>query len=169
MRRFRDPSLKAVLKQSFPEALDAYEEILGRLLVNYVERDSIKLQHLFKSGVTELRFALEDETFAQEHLTGLPPEKVRSFINQLDRWPQREIRFRRDARDQVRALSLDALAELGINPTAVVLELTCGACNALDEYTAYLTPAQLVCLRRRSPASRSASALRSASWTRNCS
>jgi carboxyl-terminal processing protease len=147
MRRFRDPSLKAVLKQGFPEALDAYEEILNRLLVNYVERDSLKLHALFKSGVTELRFALEDETFAQEHLTGLPPEKVRGFINQLDQWPQREIRARRDARDQARALSLEALERLGINPTAVVLELTCGLCNALDEYTAYLTPAQLTCLQ----------------------
>src|SRR5262249_44269648 len=110
-------------------------------------RDRIKLGDLFRSGVIELRLALADEAFVQEHLVGMPPEKVRGFVDQLDQWPQREIRNRREARDQARGLGMAALEQLGVNPTAVILELTCGACNALDEYTAYLTPAQLVCLQ----------------------
>src|SRR5262249_44402495 len=31
---------------------------------------------------------------------------------------------------------------LGLRPTVAVLELACGACNALDEHTFYLTPGQ---------------------------
>lgn len=147
MRRFRDPSLKALLKQSLPEALDAYEEVVGRLLANYVERDRIQLAELFRSGVVELRFALEDDSFAQDHLAGLSADKIRNFAQQLDQWSQREIRTRRDLRDQARSLSLTALEQLGVSPIAVILELTCGACNALDEYTAYLTPAQLACIQ----------------------
>lgn len=147
IRRHRDSSVKALLKLGFPESLDAYEEVIGRLLANYVEKDQIQLGRLFHGGITELRSALDDEAFAQEHLPGIPGEKVREFVLQLDGWPQKEIRNRKDAREQARSLSLTGLEKLGINPTAIVLELACGACNALDEYTAYLTPAQLACIQ----------------------
>src|SRR5207237_8323385 len=48
----------------------------------------------------------------------------------------------RDARTTVRELAWDTQRLTGLNPTVAVLEFACGACNALDEYTFFLTPGQ---------------------------
>jgi len=90
-----------------------------------------------------LRFALEDETFLQEHLPGMPPERIRAFAAQLDQRSPGDVQTVRQAREQARAIGMDGLDMLGLDPAVVVLEFTCGACNALDEYTFYLTPAML--------------------------
>ena len=38
---------------------------------------------------------------------------------------------------------LSAPRDLGIKPTAVLVEFISGACNSLDEYTGYLSPTRL--------------------------
>src|SRR5204862_241222 len=47
-----------------------------------------------------------------------------------------------DARAAVRDLAWEAERLTGLNPTVAVLEFACGASNALDEYTVFLTPGQ---------------------------
>jgi carboxyl-terminal processing protease len=144
LRRHRDESFtKTVLNRKLPEALDVYEEVLTRLQASFVERDKVQISRLFQKGLQELRFALEDETFLQEHLPAALPERVRAFAAELDEWSTRDVQKVRDAREQARAVAVNALDVLGLNPTVAVLEFACGACNALDEYSVYLTPSQL--------------------------
>jgi carboxyl-terminal processing protease len=143
LRRHQDPSLKTILNRPLTDALDIYEEVLVRLQMHFVERDKIQVSSLFLSGLQELRFALEDDSFLLEHLDGISPDKVRAFAMRLDQWPDHEIRQVRDARDQLRSVALAALDELQLSPAVVVMEFAFGAAHALDEYTTLLTPGQL--------------------------
>src|SRR5207244_731934 len=58
-------------------------------------------------------------------------------------WRDKKIVSRDDARAQVRDVARVAKEMLDLNPAVIILEFACGACNALDEYTAYLTPGQV--------------------------
>src|SRR5439155_19866547 len=42
----------------------------------------------------------------------------------------------------VAGLARDVHRAIGLPPTVVILEFACGACNALDEYTLFITPGQ---------------------------
>jgi carboxyl-terminal processing protease len=148
VRRHRDPSfLKTIADRKSTEALDAYEEVLTALLDNYVERDRIRLGAVVRRGLQELRFALDDNAFLQEHLAHVDPDKVRAFARRLEQWPVKDVRTPREAREEVRAVSQAAVEALGLNPTAVVLEFAWGAGNALDDYTLLLTPSQFAFLQ----------------------
>src|SRR3954468_19907294 len=47
-----------------------------------------------------------------------------------------------DVRQAVKKIALDAQKALGVKPGFVVMEFVCGACNALDERTAFLPPGE---------------------------
>jgi carboxyl-terminal processing protease len=149
-RRHRDTTFRQqILELSLPAALDVYGELLNRLRNGYVDRDRADLNALFKQGLEELRHALGDGTFCFEHLSGAAPEAIRAFQAQLEQigsrvGDKRPIHLRRtpDALAQAREIATAAQRALGLRPTLAVLELACGACGGLDEYTHYLTPGQ---------------------------
>jgi carboxyl-terminal processing protease len=144
VRRHRDPSFAKLLSRKPAEALDVYEEVLGELQKKYIDKSKTGLTQLFRQGVEELRFALEDDVFQAEQLAGTSLEALKHFSARLESWRLREIASLREARDQVLEIASEAKnSPLRLNPTAVVLEFVCGACNALDEYTSYLTPSWL--------------------------
>jgi carboxyl-terminal processing protease len=149
LRRHRDPSfLKTVLKMKLPEALAMYEDVLNRVQANYVEQDKSQTTKLYEHGLEEFRFALADPTFLQEHLPSVPAARVRDFLNTLDRWESPNLKDDRLTPNQMAARSAKEVALAAVfafdkfNATTVILEFICGACNALDEYTLYLTPNQ---------------------------
>jgi carboxyl-terminal processing protease len=143
LRRHRDSGfVKSIASRRLPEALEIYEEVLGRLQANYLERDKIQMGDLFRRGLLELRFAIEDEAFLQEQMGSVSAGKVRTFQSQLEQWPTEDVRKAGEAREQVRAVALAGLDMLGLNPAIAVMEFAYGACNGLDEYTLLLTPAQ---------------------------
>ena len=143
-RRFRDkPSqaLTADLKAS--QALTVYTDVLTQLQNNYVSK--VSLGELFQYGVAEMRFALEDEEFLKDHLAAdASPAALQALKERLDglRAERPAIKKLADAREQLQSVML-AAGGLGIKPTAVLVEFVSGACNALDEYTAYLSPRRL--------------------------
>ena len=76
------------------------------------------------------------------------PAQDRTAIDQFRRELRsaiglRAVNSRDDARDAVAAAARLAQQRLEIAPAVVVLEYLCGATNALDPYSAYLTPDQL--------------------------
>ncbi|HJT78421.1 MAG TPA: S41 family peptidase [Gemmataceae bacterium] len=147
-RRHRDPGfLKAVAARPFAQALDAYEEVLLRLQANYVERDKISLTSLFQHGLTELRYALDDDAFLRRYLPNVPADKVRAFARRLEGWSVPDLPKPHEAREQARAVAMAGLEDLGLSPTASLVELAWGAGNGLDEYTVLLTPSQLSALQ----------------------
>jgi carboxyl-terminal processing protease len=145
IRRQRDETyLKQIELLDLREALHVYEEVVGQLHTMYVDRDRVDYALLFKHGLDELRAALDEPQFRQERLPGVSLEAIRTFQARLQSgWADRPIRGSADARNLTRAVAQAAKKDIGLEPTLAVLEMLCGACTALDEYTAYLTPAQI--------------------------
>ena len=139
-RGYRD----ALASLTFSQALDVYEQVLNIVRPAYVDRDKADLGTLFKHGLTELRFALEDEAFLREHLQGVPLEAIRAFRTKLQEWPARRLASASEARDQVTAV-LNIAFRSGIPDrsslsVAVALEFASGACSGLDEYSLFFNP-----------------------------
>jgi len=144
-RRAQDRSFRrSVLGQNLSVALQVYDEVLVKIQGNYVDKDKTDLTRLFQQGLDELRLALGDEAFVRRHLGGVRGARVRAFRSRLAvTWQDTRIKDRAHARAQVKEVALAAQRELGLRPTVVVMEFACGACNSLDEYTLYLTPAEV--------------------------
>lgn len=144
--RHRDPSYQQFLSQDTPFALRVYREVVGKLRLNYYQKEKTDLNQLFQYGLDQLAFALDDEVFRLEHLPlGIKAADVQAFQAQLrERWRRPAIRDLRDAQDRVLEVAMAARKALDLKPAVTVLELACGACSGLDEYTFYLTPGQVM-------------------------
>jgi carboxyl-terminal processing protease len=143
-RRHRDPVYRTkVLALPVSQALDVYAEVLGKLHAQYVDRDKVPIDRLYRNGLDEFRAALAEPTFRQDQLAGVEPNALATLRDRLrDEWASRAVTELRDARQAVRDLAWEAQRLTGLNPTAVVMEFACGAAGALDEYTFFLTPGQ---------------------------
>lgn len=141
VRRYRDPSYhQQVLQLTLSHALILYEEVLEKLYKGYVDRTRAEIGQLFKHGLEELGMALGDPDFSRAYVTAAP-DAVRDFRTQLTTYAaERNPRKAREAAHEAGLLAQSAEETLGVLPVVVVLELTCGACAALDEFTFYLTP-----------------------------
>jgi carboxyl-terminal processing protease len=143
-RRYQDRSFRDVLLRLPRErALDLYDEVLERIETHYV--DPVALEPLLRRGFDNLEVALRDPAFLQAHHLGdVPADRIMSL-----RDTYRAYRDRAVARDRAQARAFVALAcdqamqALALVPSAVVLEFAFGACDALDEYSGYLTPDKL--------------------------
>jgi carboxyl-terminal processing protease len=141
-RRLRDkPSqaLLADLKQS--EALNLYADVLTELRKKYFDHTKVGPSELFQYGVQEMRLALEDDAFLPPNVNAGALTGLKERLDGLRDNPP-SIKKPTDTRQQLEGIILDAYG-LGIKPTAVLVEFISGACNALDEYTGYLSPRRL--------------------------
>jgi carboxyl-terminal processing protease len=145
VRRHRDPSFrKEVLSLDYGQAMRLHELVMDALLDNGLERKRIHPAQLFRKGMEELHWALESLEFCQAHLPAVRPTDIRDFQNLLKKtWGGQANLSRDDAKRQVREVALAASSILQLSVTTVIMEFTCGACYALDDYTAYLTPTEL--------------------------
>jgi carboxyl-terminal processing protease len=144
-RRHQDPSYREqVLTLSWHDAVEIYGEVLQKLQRYYVDREKIQLARLFRQGLEELRLALYDATFCAEYLPGTNVATIRAFQSELHTfWSNQRIGHFRDVQDQVQMVAWSAEEKLGLRKTVAIFEFICGACSGLDEYTYYLTPAEL--------------------------
>jgi carboxyl-terminal processing protease len=144
--RLRDSSYhKDVLSLKYGQAMRMYEMVLFNLLSNSLDRDKVSGGVLFHKGCEEFINALSASEFWFDHLAGLKPAHARPLQAQLrqDYAGRPNLTFE-EAVEAVRDVVLKSTNHFPtINPTAVVMEFLCGACQALDEYTVYLTPRQL--------------------------
>ena len=141
--RLRDPAFQQfVLSLPAPVALDVYFDATTKLSSLYADRERASTGRLFALGLDELDRALSDATFRQKHLDGADDARVQKFQQALrEAWRTRLPANPREARQAARELATAAQKQAGVkNPSAVVLELLCGACSGLDEYTAFLSP-----------------------------
>src|SRR5262245_46917711 len=142
--RHADPVFnKRVQELPLAKALTAYLDALGKIQANYVDRDRIGLPSLFRHGLDEFGYALNEPAFRQAHLPDADDEAIRAFAAKArDDWADAAFSKPDDVRQAVKQVALDAQKALGIKPAFVVMEFVCGACNALDERTAFLTPSE---------------------------
>jgi carboxyl-terminal processing protease len=143
--RHQDKLYRTALERLTPaQALDLYVHVLETIDRVYTERQKSNPAALFAQGLEELRLAFEEPIFTREYFSAVVPEKLDSFRKKLDQWRQRKIADRSEAREQVGAIGRTAQQVCsGGRPillTVITLEFLSGACNALDEYTFFLTP-----------------------------
>ena len=142
-RRYNDRSFNDMLRSMSPEeALDLYCEVLLKIQAHYVREP--KWKELVERGTNSFEVALSEPLFLQKNLPSASPQALSDLRHELRSvLGPRVIRTRGDARDAVATAATLVQRRLAISPTTVVLEYTCGATNALDVYSTYLTPDQL--------------------------
>jgi carboxyl-terminal processing protease len=145
-RQKDDTYRKEVLTLGYPEALKIYHYVLTCLHEASVERRSVSSSRLFRKGLEEFGYALADRDFLQFNLPGASPGEVdafRAYLRSALEAKVRGVRNPQQAVNLVREVAMESLSRFNLNATTVVMEFTCGACYAIDDYTTYLTPAQL--------------------------
>jgi carboxyl-terminal processing protease len=142
-RRLADRSFsEAVAKLPLDRALGLYAEVLEKIEGHYVETPHWR--QLVERGLEGLRVAMDDPGFVARNLSGADSDSIERFRRDLGELAaSRMLRTRYDAREFVADAACLAEQRLKAPPAAVVLEFLCGATNALDTYSAYLTPDQL--------------------------
>ncbi len=142
-RRLADRSFnEAVAKLPLDRALGLYEEVLLKIEGHYVETPNWR--QLVERGIAGLQIAMDEPEFVARNLSRADANAVRQFRRDLNELPgSRSLQTRYDARDLVTEAARLAELRLKAPPAAIVLEFLCGATNALDTYSAYLTPGQL--------------------------
>jgi carboxyl-terminal processing protease len=128
------------------DALAVYEQVLTAVRPAFVDRKKSDYGTLFKHGVNELLFALEDESFLREQLSGVPREAIQAFRAYLLGRAERRLTSTGEAREQINAVLAAAyregLPDHSAFAVAVTLEFASGACSGLDEYTLFFNPSQ---------------------------
>jgi carboxyl-terminal processing protease len=142
-RRYADRSFReSVSRLPFERALDLYGQVLLKIDSHYVETPRWK--DMLDRGTANLDVALAEPAFVDNTVPAGYRLVIDSFRREL--WtlmaPQ-TVKTRAEAAAAVAAAARLAQRRLGMQPTAVVLEYLCGATNALDLYSTYLTPDQL--------------------------
>lgn len=146
LRRHRDPQFQQFAANvSVPDALKLFGEVLTKVPVLYAERERATPQILWAHGIEELSRALAAPAFRQAFLDGADADKVEGFRTALRvSWAKQPITNASDAKLQLRKLTAAAQEQFPVRvPSALVIEVVCGACAGLDEYTVFLNPAQL--------------------------
>jgi carboxyl-terminal processing protease len=142
-RRYQDVSFRGVLlRLPREQAVELYSEVLERIQAHYV--DPVPLEPLIRHGLDNMEVALRDPVYLRINVGTVDPERVTWLREQL-----RAMRATLSIADRATAVEVASTAcELArqaimMPPTPVLLEFTCGACDALDDFTSYLTPDKL--------------------------
>ncbi|HEY7327471.1 MAG TPA: S41 family peptidase [Gemmataceae bacterium] len=145
VQRHQDKLYRTALERLTPaQALDLYVNVLETIDRVYTDRQKSSPSVLFAQGLEELRLAFAEPIFTRDYFPNVAPECLESLQKKLSEWRHRKINDRSEAREQVAAIGRTAqqLCSIGkpILVTVIALEFLSGACNALDEYTFFLTP-----------------------------
>ena len=139
-RRYSDRSFEdQLLARGRAESLDLFEDILSRVQYEYVEQVSVT--RFVAHGTESLYMALKNEKFLERNVrtsNSTAVERVRQTLIR-DYW-NRKVESRVEARSVITSVSELCSREIGLTGTAVVMEFIFGGCNALDEYSIFLTP-----------------------------
>jgi len=150
--RHNDPLYRQVVARlSSSQALDTYEQVLTVVSVGYPDRGRTSLATLFQQGLQELQLALEDNLFRQTYLPGVKLAAINAYKNRLASWAIPALNSREDVRKEVRVVINSAVKDkvpYRLNfSKAVALEFAAGACNALDEYSAFISPGSMAMIQ----------------------
>jgi carboxyl-terminal processing protease len=145
VRRHRDPAFQQFAAgMSTLDAMRLFAEVLTKVPVLYVDRERATPQILWEHGIEELARALDNPLFRQVYLDSPAAAKADGFRNSLrSSWARQPVANANDARKLLPKLldAADAAFASRIR-AALVLEIVCGSCAGLDEYTVFLNPSQ---------------------------
>jgi len=150
--RHSDESFKRQLhgkEFALRDALRFYEDILCKVQNTYYDETRTDMSRLFHEGLEELLMALDDKEFQKEYISraGITDADIQEFRTVLrNRFGAVKVASRGGAVEQLREII--KANKLQLNGKAIVMEFVCGACNALDEYSFYLTEGTLALAAR---------------------
>jgi len=142
-RRMADSSYSQFVTMT-PEsqAMSMYQEICLKVNSHYVHAPN--WLRIAWRGTASLDVAVTKPAFQNQFLKGRTSEEISAFRNLLrSDVNKRSVRTRSEARDLVNYTARLANQRLGIPLTTTVGEYCAGAISSLDQYSAYLTSAQL--------------------------
>jgi C-terminal peptidase prc len=145
--RHRDAAFQQFVVTLTPtEAITLYAEALDKIHKIYVDPDKATFERMFAAGLDELDRALAESAFRKKHLPTATDSQVAKFRQAVrDGWRKKLPVTAREVLHAARELISSASRQLELrNGSVVVLELLCGACNGLDEYSSYLSPGALL-------------------------
>ena len=141
-RRYSDGSFESTLLTKAPSAAYAlFDEIFAQVRSHYVE--TVSVTSFTAHGTESLYLALANDKFLRRHIPNADPASVGRLRQTL-----REQYWNRNCegtgRSRATIQEVCGLARgVGLGETPVILEYVFGGCNALDDYSNYLTPDRL--------------------------
>ena len=156
--RHRDPALLAQIHAMTPaEVLALYSEVITKIQAYYVDPERASPLRLFRQGLDEFLAALGEPTFIERYLKGVDPSAIAKFRANIQKaWLGRDVQTPRIAVELVAEIATASRRTLGLRTIhPVVAEFICGACNSLDEYSAYLSGIQFTSDSKGGPLDRS--------------
>jgi len=142
-RRYSDRSfVRNMQAMSRDEALRLYDEVLQKIQSSYVE--SPRWSDVSREGLKQLDIALRQEAFLKPNVN----DSARQQIQQVRQLLKENVAWHNVTSPQQAVEAANYAAELvyqnlGVRPTASVLEFACGTAACLDPYTSFLTEDQL--------------------------
>lgn len=142
-RRYSDRSyLNTMLPLSRIEAMGYLDDVLEKVRRYYV--DPVTPTSLIAHGTESLYFALANDKFLQKNLPNVQTSRVTAVRKTLrNSYWNKPIASHEQAQRTVMELCDLTSQQLGLPASAVVMEFVFGGCNALDDYSSYLTPGKL--------------------------
>lgn len=142
-RRYTDKSFRGqLLGVARSESMALFEEVISSVQAKYV--DPISVTSLLAHGTESLYLALNDDRFREANVPHHLRGRIKGFRDRLrEEYWNRPLPTREAGRQMVNQICDAAERELSVPGSAIVLEYIFGACNALDDYSGYLTPSRL--------------------------
>ncbi len=142
-RRCQDPSLlDAMATISVNDGLELYSEVLSRLEMSYV--DTVDMTEIVRGGTAYLEVALTEPLFVNQFLRGKDAQKIEQFRTSVHRVSlARPIRTRFEARTVLANVAALAQEQIGLPPSATIMQFVCGAVGLLDPYSSFLSAGEL--------------------------
>jgi carboxyl-terminal processing protease len=142
-RRYGDDSyVSSVASMTEEDALKLFDEVLEKVQTHYVVEPN--WTDLVRRGTTSFDVALTEEAFQKRQLLNAPADAVARFRREFQ-----QTAATLGPRDATQVKECAAWAgkvasqRLGVSSSAVIMEYVCGALASLDEYSSFLTAAQL--------------------------
>ncbi|MDA0284077.1 MAG: S41 family peptidase [Planctomycetota bacterium] len=150
-RRYSDQSFKnSLLGFSQDQALDLFDETASRIRNSFV--DPLSQLSIVAHGTESLYIALANPKFVEANLPAAITDEekqarrksIQNFRSVLrEQYWNKQVYNSQHARSVIVEVTRHASESLKIVPAAVVMEYVFGGCNALDDYSGFLTADRL--------------------------
>ncbi len=143
-RRYADKSYRTqLLKLSEYEALELLDEVLFKIHGHYV--NTLSTTYFIAHGTESVYLALNNEAFLEQNniYTRSLPEVASARRMLFEEYWNKPVSSPEAARNLVLEVANRLQRRLGVKRVPVILEYVFGGCNAMDDYSGYLTPEKL--------------------------
>jgi carboxyl-terminal processing protease len=142
-RRYSDGSFEhSLLTKTQSDGLALFDEIYSQIRSNYVE--PVSVTSFVAHGTESLYLALANDKFVERNIARASDGDIARLRQTLrDHYWNKNVEGSGNARATVLEVCRLCRSTVGLPETAVVMEYVFGGCNALDDYSNYLTPDRL--------------------------